>query len=224
MKRLTTLTGPSCAGKTTLEARLEKMGALRAVSTTTRAPRPGEVDGVDYYFVSLDKFLALKQCEMFVESAKFGEHYYGLCTAELKRLHMQGDHVVVVCEPQGAKNIRKYCAENSHISLCQVFVDSSQPVIIDRFLRRFLQEIDSARNLGTKLAVTRAFEAQSKRLLIMSGVERGWIEEAYGAARPDADDAPAGHFRYDRLIEQFDDTNIDEIATSLMLLKVPELT
>lgn len=221
MKRLTTLTGPSCAGKTTLEARLEEMGALRAVSCTTLAPRAGERDGVDYYFLSVNKFLTMKHCEMFVESAKFGEHYYGLSTSELARLHMKGDHVVVVCEPQGTKQIRNYCAGRPEIELCQVFVDNPQPVIIDRFLRRFLQDIDTARSMPMRSQVQRAFEAQSKRLVIMSGVEKGWIAEAYGDAHPNSGGVPIRRFRYDRLIERFDESNIDEIATSLMLQKVP---
>lgn len=222
MKRLTTLTGPSCAGKTTLEVRLEQLGALRAVSCTTRPPRAGERDGIDYYFVSVDKFLTMKHCEMFVESAKFGEHYYGLSTAELARLHMKGDHVVVVCEPQGAKQIRTYCAGRPEIELCQVFVDNPQPVIIDRFLMRFLQAIDEARTMPMRSHAQRVFEEQSKRLVMMSGIEKGWVAEAYGDARPGSDGIPIRRFRYDRLIEHFDLSNIDEIASSLMLRKVPQ--
>jgi guanylate kinase len=47
---LITLTGPSCAGKTTLEDRLIKAGFDRVISNTTRAPRRGEIDGVHYHF------------------------------------------------------------------------------------------------------------------------------------------------------------------------------
>lgn len=223
MKYLTTLTGPSCAGKTTLEARMEQMGVLRAVSCTTRAPRAGERDGVDYYFLSVDKFLTMKHCEMFVESAKFGEHHYGLSTAELARLHMKGDHVVVVCEPQGAKQIRNYCADHPEIELCQVFVDNPQPVIIRRVMNRFLLDYTVAKvKQGTSFA-QRVMEAHCQRLLIMGGVEKGWIAEAYSDAHPTLFDAQVGAFHYDRLIERFDEFNIDEIATSLVAQKAPAL-
>ena len=222
MKRLITLTGPSCAGKSTLEARLEQMGASRAVSTTTRAPRAGERDGVDYYFVSLSKFLTMKHCEMFVESAKFGEHYYGLAVAELERLHMRGDHVIFVCEPQGAKQIRKYCARSPGVGLYQVFVDNPQPVIIARFLERFLQDYEHAKATGSSDAVARLKDAYNKRAVSSGGAERGWIAEAYFSAHPTYREWDDTHFRYDRLIERFDESNIDEIATSLMVQKAPE--
>jgi guanylate kinase len=72
------LSSPSGAGKTTLAERLLKGDRkLRlSVSATTRTPRPGEVDGVDYHFVSEEEFLKMQNNGEFLESAKvFGNHY-----------------------------------------------------------------------------------------------------------------------------------------------------
>src|SRR3569623_2214195 len=105
MKKQTTLTGPSCAGKSTLEKMMAERGCMKAVSTTTRSPRAGEVDGVDYYFVSKEKFLTMATLDMFIEMVKFGEHHYGVTVAEMGRLWMDGEKVVLLSEPVGAEKI-----------------------------------------------------------------------------------------------------------------------
>src|SRR3569832_2784359 len=137
MKKLTTLTGPSCAGKSTLEKMMAERGCMKAVSTTTRSPRAGEVDGVDYYFVSKEKFLTMATLDMFIEMVKFGEHHYGVTVAELERLWMDGEHVVLVCEPVGAEQIQKWAKKRPDVQLTSDFIDNPTSVIADRFLRRF---------------------------------------------------------------------------------------
>ena len=213
MKRITTLTGPSCAGKSTLEAALAAGGALRAISTTTRPPRAGEVDGVHYYFVSYARFELMVADDKLAEMVSLGGNLYGLTTAELDRLFAQGDHVVVVCEPHGAKQIRKYCNEKTDVSLVQVFVNNPQSVIFSRFLERFCQDYDEAKALGTRTATARVKEVYSKRAVIMAGIERDWVQEAYGPAYPESDHLG---FRYNILLDRFDAENIEQITADLL--------
>jgi guanylate kinase len=79
------LSSPSGAGKTTLADRLLKGDSkLRlSVSATTRTPRPGEVDGVDYHFVSEEEFLRMQSNGEFLESAKVFGNYYGTPRAKV---------------------------------------------------------------------------------------------------------------------------------------------
>jgi len=203
LKILTTLTGPSCAGKSTLEAMLVERGCLKAVSTTTRTPRAGEKEGVDYYFVDKSEFKRLQVQGAFIESVQFGEHYYGVSVMELKRLWAKGDHVILVCEPIGAKQIRAWAANRPDVYLRQVFVDNPTSVIRDRFLRRFYEDMRDAAALGTRGATAKVLDSYSKRLTIMQTTEKGWIAEAYGT--------PIGTL-YDIIIERFDESNATVIA------------
>lgn len=218
MKLLTTLTGPSCAGKSTLETMLVARGCLKAVSTTTRAPRAGEQDGVDYYFVSQTKFHTLKECGMFIEHVQFGDHWYGVTTAELERLWQQGEHVILVCEPVGAKQIRAWAADRQDVQLRQVFVDNPESVINDRFLRRFYEDIRAASMLRDQTLFEKTLATYAKRLSVMQGTERTWVLEAYDCAHPDASRLSHDQkgFRYDTVIERFDEFNANEVADDLL--------
>lgn len=83
--------GPSGSGKTTIASKLKPLGVVEAISTTTRTPRPGEVDGVHYHFVSQTTFSDLVISDAFVEYATYGNKSYGLTTADL--------HVAVETSP-----------------------------------------------------------------------------------------------------------------------------
>ena len=72
------------------------------VSTTTRQPRQGEVEGVDYYFVSKEKFEDMAQRDLFVECVHHGEHAYGLQYSEIEGREFG----VVVVNPEGVKAIK----------------------------------------------------------------------------------------------------------------------
>jgi guanylate kinase len=71
------LVGKAAAGKDFLKNRLAKKGFVSGVSHTTRTPRENEVDGKDYYFISVDKFEAMIASGAFIEYMKFNGWYYG---------------------------------------------------------------------------------------------------------------------------------------------------
>ena len=80
--KLFVISAPSGAGKTTMLKRVmaDTPGLVFSISHTTRAPRPGERHGVDYYFVSREEFLAMVQRESFLEYAEVHGNLYGTST------------------------------------------------------------------------------------------------------------------------------------------------
>lgn len=104
---LIVLTGPSGVGKGTLTERLlgDTPKLLKSVSVTTRNPRPGEVDGVDYFFRSAADFDGLK-AEL-LEWAEFAGNCYGTPQAWVDEQLAQGNDVLLEIEVQGAHQIRK---------------------------------------------------------------------------------------------------------------------
>jgi guanylate kinase len=98
------LSAPSGGGKTTIArmllARRPDLGY--SVSCTTRAPRPTEVPGRDYYFMSRAEFIAKREQGAFAESAEVHGNLYGTLQAEVERVTNGGQHVVMDIDVQGA--------------------------------------------------------------------------------------------------------------------------
>ncbi len=101
------LSSPSGAGKTTLAERLLKSdGKIRlSVSATTRKPRPGEVDGKDYYFVSEAEFLRMRDNNEFLESANVFGNYYATPRAKVFDQLKAGVDVLFDIDWQGAQQL-----------------------------------------------------------------------------------------------------------------------
>lgn len=109
MARVFVITGPSGVGKGTLiRGLLERVPDLRlAVSATTRAPRPGERDGVDYHFLSPAEFERRVAAGEFVEHATYSGRRYGTLRSELEGRLDRGEPVVLEIEVQGARQVRR---------------------------------------------------------------------------------------------------------------------
>ncbi|MDC2825362.1 guanylate kinase [Rodentibacter pneumotropicus] len=109
------VSAPSGAGKSSLlTALLEKednMPNMISVSHTTRDPRPGEIDGVHYYFVSKEEFESLIKQDLFLEYATvFGGNYYGTSLLAIQENLAKGIDVFLDIDWQGAQQIRKKVA------------------------------------------------------------------------------------------------------------------
>jgi guanylate kinase len=102
------ITGPSGVGKGTLiRGLMERIPALQlSVSATTRAPRPGERDGVDYHFLSRQDFERRVGEGDFVEHADYAGRRYGTLRSELEDRVRAGVPVVLEIEVQGARQVR----------------------------------------------------------------------------------------------------------------------
>ena len=109
MARVFVITGPSGVGKGTLiRGLLARVPELElSVSATTRAPRPGEVDGVDYHFLSDADFDRKVAAGAFVEHAAYSGRRYGTLRSELERRTDAGVPVVLEIEVQGARQVRR---------------------------------------------------------------------------------------------------------------------
>ena len=104
------LAAPSGGGKTTIARALEARWPDRygfSVSATTRAARPGERDGEDYFFLSKDEFRRRQTAGDFLETAEYAGELYGTLKAEVDRVLAAGRHVLLDIEVQGARQVRK---------------------------------------------------------------------------------------------------------------------
>lgn len=108
-KYLFVVSGPAGVGKDSVVKMLrEKHPEIeKTVSATTRAPRPGEREGVDYYFRSEEQFRQLIEQDEIVESNFYNGHNYGTLRAEVNRRLDAGKVVVLVIDVHGAANIRR---------------------------------------------------------------------------------------------------------------------
>ena len=117
--KLYVVAAPSGGGKTSLiAALLERDRSTRlSVSHTTRAPRPGEVDGVHYHFVGEDEFERLAGAGQFLEHARVFDHRYGTGRAAVERELAQGRNVILDIDWQGARQVRR-----SFPACCSIFI------------------------------------------------------------------------------------------------------
>ena len=102
-------TGPSGAGKGTLLSRLRAQDdrLFYSISATTRAPRPGETDGVQYYFLSKADFKEKIAQNAFLEHARYVDNYYGTLEAPVNEKLEQGFDVILEIEVQGAMQVHE---------------------------------------------------------------------------------------------------------------------
>ena len=107
--RLTVITGPSGVGKGTLVTELlnQHPEIWLSISATTRTPRPGEADGVDYFFKNRDEFDQLLHQQGFLEWAEFAGNCYGTPREPVQAQLMKGRPVLLEIELEGARQLRK---------------------------------------------------------------------------------------------------------------------
>ena len=111
---LIVLSGPSGVGKGTVRKALFEMPEqefVYSVSMTTRAPRPGEVDGVDYYFVSREEFEKQIAAGNLLEYAEFVGNYYGTPKDKVEEQLNKGKEVILEIEVNGAFQVREKCKD-----------------------------------------------------------------------------------------------------------------
>ena len=108
------LASPSGGGKTSIAHQLlaSRKDVGYSVSCTTRPPRQGEVDGRDYYFLSVEKFNERKKKNEFAESATVHGHLYGTLRKEVERVLASGRNVIMDIDVQGTKQFARAFPES----------------------------------------------------------------------------------------------------------------
>ena len=118
MSGLTVISGPTAVGKgTVVRYMLEHFADVHlSVSATTRAPRPGELDGVDYFFLTEDEFKLLIETDQMLEYAiVHGKHYYGTPRQPVENAIASGKHVLLEIDIQGARLVKSARPETKTI-------------------------------------------------------------------------------------------------------------
>ncbi|HAB98669.1 MAG TPA: guanylate kinase [Parachlamydiales bacterium] len=140
------ISAPAGTGKTTLVRMLQKEFSclVESVSYTTRKPRPGEQEGVDYYFISESTFTQKLQEGDFVEHAKVFDHYYGTSRSFLESQLQQGKHVLLVIDTQGAVQLK------NHYDAIFIFI--SPPSIEELRSRLYGRKTDTDQSIEHRLS------------------------------------------------------------------------
>ena len=113
------LSSPSGAGKTTITKKIQqKYQSFKiSVSHTTRKPRPNEIDGVDYFFISKEKFKKLIDEKKFYEHAKIFDNYYGTLKKSVDEMFKKND-IIFDIDWQGTKQLSKF----KNLNLIKIFL------------------------------------------------------------------------------------------------------
>ena len=134
------VSAPSGAGKTTLcrELRLRVPGVSYSVSVTTRAPRPGEIDGIDFEFVDEGRFREMITAGEFAEHAVVHGHLYGTRASTIERALAGGTDVLLDIDTQGATRLREHAPE-----AVLIFIVAPSMAVLEQRLRERRSDNDS---------------------------------------------------------------------------------
>ena len=161
---LVVISAPSGAGKTTVCQQLlaARPDMTRAITCTTREPRAGEKDSVDYYFLEAADFLKRLQAGNFLEHATVYGHSYGILKAEVLGKLRAGQDVLLHVDVQGAVTIRARADEDPELkrALVSVFLTPSTMAVLEGRLRK--RNTDAPGVIQKRLGVARQEIAQWK--------------------------------------------------------------
>ena len=190
--RVIVLSAPSGAGKSSLAQALVKAepSVGISVSHTTRAARPGEVDGVDYHFVGRREFEAMVRAGAFLEHARVFDRYYGTSRDAVRAVLSRGHDVVLDIDWQGARQVREAFSDTVSVFILPPSLDAlrsrlvgrgqDSAAIIDRRMRAARSELEHYDEFD-HVVVNHDFD---RALDALRGIVRG------GGAMPPGDAAP----------------------------------
>lgn len=172
--KLVVVSGPSGAGKDTIVAKLLEMDKSfsLSVSATTRAPRGEEVDGENYYFLTVDDFVSRIENDAFIEYAKYGSNYYGTLKSDVEERIKNGKTVILVIEVNGAANIKKM-----YPSSLSIFIMPPSAEVLEKRLRN--RQTDSEDAIAKRLDIAKTEIARSvdyDYIVINDDLDRAVVE------------------------------------------------
>lgn len=148
--KIIVISAPSGAGKTTVcDELLKQMNNLgKIVTFTTRKPRRGEKNGVDYNFVSRDEFVSMRDENEFLEWAEVHTNFYGTAKKSIKEVLEQGKHVLLNVDIQGGHSVRKIYGSKALL----IFLKPPNMEVLKKRLRKRGSENDETLALRLKNA------------------------------------------------------------------------
>ena len=154
---LVVLSAPSGAGKTTLCQQLmaQRPSFTRAVTCTTRAPRPGERDGVDYHFLSPKTFETRVAAGDFLEHALVYQNHYGTLKSEVRNRLREGRDVILTVDVQGAKALQDAASTDPELRSALVSVFLTPQTLSELEVRLCRRNQNTAVDLERRLSEAR---------------------------------------------------------------------
>jgi len=170
MSRLTVLSGPSGVGKRTVITALRRTNPeiWVSVSCTTRSPRPGEVEGIDYYFVDRERFTKMVDAGELLEHAEFAGNWYGTPRQAVLDHIADGVPTILEIELAGARQVRRTMPEARFVFLAPPSIE----VLVQRLQGR---GTESAKAIAARLEHARAelaAEDEFDEVVVNNDVER----------------------------------------------------
>ncbi|MDR2502665.1 MAG: guanylate kinase [Oscillospiraceae bacterium] len=146
--RIIIISSPSGAGKGTIISRVRTAlpDIEYSVSLTTRAPRPGEHDGVHYHFVTQEEFCRRERCGEFLECNPYSKNRYGTLRAPVERAIARGRDIILEIEVKGARDVRRAFPDSIGIFIA--------PPDFEELRQRLLgRRTDSAEDIADRMAI-----------------------------------------------------------------------
>ena len=167
------IVGKSCSGKNAVATELEKRGYKRCITYTTRPMRDGEVDGVDYHFISNEKFFEMRDngefaeyktyiAEKYTEKANAGKKGVGYEKRILaNELLNDSDKKFIILTPDGVRDVKR----NTGIDFIVIYLFANLETIQKRLKNRGDDPLEAKRRIETDIRDFKGFELESNRLI-----------------------------------------------------------
>jgi guanylate kinase len=180
---LIVISGPSGVGKDTILRRLFQLAPKLkySVSYTTRPPRPGEVDGQSYTFVTEGEFTRLIEAKEFLEWAKVYDHYYGTSRQRVEEALARGEDIILKIDVQGASFVKKRKPDGLFIFITPPSTEellqrltgrnTEDPAALERRQRAALVELGLAKDYE-HVVCNRDVEESAREILTLIDAER----------------------------------------------------
>ena len=144
-ERIFIFTGPSGAGRSTVANMVgNTLGMKKVISHTTRAARPSEVHGQDYYFVNRDEFIRAIEGDEFLEHININDNLYGIKNEDIQHMFEQYSCIYLILNPSGADILKRYYEDK----VVRLFIYAEREVVEERERKKGLPDSVIASHLS----------------------------------------------------------------------------